>query len=141
MNCLCASTHGHFCPLSNLIFFLQFSLNFWEKTFWWARVKNIQTPLFIFLSPHSTKHTSKKFSFSFSLQSIHPISLPNKHTLRVRLIGGWKSVRIEIRKRKKSWRTEEIYFSLICVWLGGWKSGKIENFFVWLWRKVREWKM
>ena len=27
-NCPCASAHGHFCPLSSLIFSLQFSLHF-----------------------------------------------------------------------------------------------------------------
>ena len=29
----------------------------------------------------------------------------------------------------------------MCVWLEGWKSGEIENYFVWLRRKVREWKI
>ena len=33
-NCSCASARGHFCLLNNLIFFLQFSLHFGEKTFW-----------------------------------------------------------------------------------------------------------
>ena len=27
--------------------------------------------------------------------------------------------------------TEKILGSLICVWLGEWKSGEIENFFIW----------
>ena len=40
--------------------------------------------------------------------------------------SGWKIGKIE-----------KILFFLICVWLGGWKSGEIENFFVWLRRKVR----
>ena len=34
---------------------------------------------------------------------------------------GWKSERIE-----------KILVSTICVWLGGWKSGEMENFFIWL---------
>ena len=33
-NCPCASAHVHFCLLNNLIFSLQFSLHFGEKTFW-----------------------------------------------------------------------------------------------------------
>ena len=32
---LCARAQGHFCPLSNLIFFFQFFFYFWEKTFWY----------------------------------------------------------------------------------------------------------
>ena len=48
--------HGHFCPLSSLIFSLQFSLHFREKTFWWAWEENTQAPPFIFLPPHLTKH-------------------------------------------------------------------------------------
>ena len=34
---------------------------------------------------------------------------------------GWKSEMIE-----------NILVSLICIWLGGWKSGGMKNFFVWL---------
>ena len=39
-------------------------------------------------------------------------------------MGGWQSGRIE-----------KIWFSLMCVCLEGWKSGKVENFFVWFERK------
>ena len=38
-------------------------------------------------------------------------------------------------------RIEKIWFSLMCVWLEGWKSGRVENFFVWLERKMGGWKM
>ena len=41
----------------------QFSLHLEEKTFWWIRRENTCNPQFIFLSPHLTKHTSKKFYF------------------------------------------------------------------------------
>ena len=43
-----------------------------------------------------------------------------------KLVGGWKSGRIE-----------KIWFSLMCVWLEGWKSERVENLFVWL-REKRE---
>ena len=36
----CASIHGHFRQLSNLIFSLKFSLHFGEKTFWWVQKEN-----------------------------------------------------------------------------------------------------
>ena len=49
--------------------FHEFSLHFGEKTFWWAKRENICAPLFIFLPFYLTKHTLKKFSFLFSLQS------------------------------------------------------------------------
>ena len=86
INCPCASAHGHFCPLSNLIFSLQFSLHFEKKTFWQARGENTRTPLFIFLPSHTTKHTPKKIFLSifFPKFSIHPILPPNKHTLSTR---------------------------------------------------------
>ena len=41
----------------------------------------------------------------------------------------------------KSGRIEKILVSLICVWLEGWKSGEIENFFVWLQREIGGLKM
>ena len=69
----CVSAQGHFCPLGSPIFSLQFSLHFGEKTFKWARGGNTQTPPFIFLPPHPTKYTPKKFSFPFSLQSFPSI--------------------------------------------------------------------
>ena len=47
-----------------------------------------------------------------------------------KLVGEWKIERIE-----------KFWFSLICVWLEGWKSGRVENSFIWLERKVGEWKM
>ena len=48
----CASIHGHFRQLSNLIFSLKFSLHFGEKTFWWVQKENTQAPLFILLPFH-----------------------------------------------------------------------------------------
>ena len=36
-------------------------------------------------------------------------------------LGGWINERIE-----------KVLIFLICVWLGGWKSGEMKNFFVWL---------
>ena len=47
----------------------QFSLHFGEKTFWWTQRENTSIPPFIFLPFHPTKHSLKKFSFPFSLQS------------------------------------------------------------------------
>ena len=58
-----------FLSIKQSIFFLQFSLHFREKTFWWARRENIWTLLSIFLPPYPTKYTPKKFSFPFSLKS------------------------------------------------------------------------
>ena len=68
-NCLCATTHGHFCPLSSLFSSFNFSFHFEEKTFRLAWRENIWALLSIFLPPHPTKHTSKKFFFPFSLKS------------------------------------------------------------------------
>ena len=45
------------------------SLHFGKKTFQWVQRENNQAPPFIFLPPHPAKHTPKKFSFPFSLQS------------------------------------------------------------------------
>ena len=39
-------------------------------------------------------------------------------------MSGWKSRKIE-----------NIWFSLLRVWLKSWKSGRVENSFVWLKRK------
>ena len=66
----CASahehSHEHFCHL--FIKFLPLSfLSILERTFWWAQRENTSAPLFIFLPPHPTKHTPKKFSFPFFL--------------------------------------------------------------------------
>ena len=47
---------------------LVFSL-FLGENFWWIQRKNTWISPFIFLPSHPTKHTSKKFSFPFSLQS------------------------------------------------------------------------
>ena len=47
-----------------------------------------------------------------------------------KLVGGWKIGRIE-----------KFWFSLMCVWLEGWKSGRVKNSFVWLERNVGGWKM
>ena len=44
-------------------------------------------------------------------------------------------------KWKISERIENIWFFLMCVWLEGWKSGRVENLFVWLERKRGGWKM
>ena len=37
-----------------------------------------------------------------------------------------------MEKGWKSGRIEKILISFICVWLEGWKSERMENFFVWL---------
>ena len=53
---------------------------------------------------------------------------------------GWEDGKVGGQKMKsgqKSGKIEKILFSLICVWLGGWKNGGIENFFVLL-RKESE---
>ena len=42
-----------------------------------------------------------------------------------KLVGRWKSERIE-----------KIWFFLMCVWLEGWENRRVENFFIWLERKI-----
>ena len=42
-----------------------------------------------------------------------------------KLVGRWKSERIE-----------KIWFFLMCVWLEWWKNRRVENFFIWLERKI-----
>ena len=66
-NCPCALAHEHFCPLSSLIFSLQFSLHFRKKTFWWTRGENTLDPTIYFSS--SPPNTPKKNFFPFSLQN------------------------------------------------------------------------
>ena len=93
----CASAYKHFHPLSNLILSLQFSLHFREKTFWQVQRENTQTPLFIFLSLHPTKHTPKKIFFLFYLQNFfHLISPPNKRILRVRFSHPWFELQTQV---------------------------------------------
>ena len=58
----------HFCPLSNLIFSLQFSLHFGEKTFGDPKRKHSSPTIYFPSSPPNQTH-SKKFSFPFSIQS------------------------------------------------------------------------
>ena len=96
MKCPCVSAHGYFCSFCSSIFFLQFSLYFGKKTFWWVREENTQAPPFTFLPLHRTKHTSKKFSFPFSLQSF-PSTLfhlqtntPIKHVYKVKSLYSKK---------------------------------------------------
>ena len=73
--------HGHFCTLSNLIFFFQFSLQFGQKTFWWTQGKNTWALPFIFLPIHQTKHTPKSFISYFLFKVFHlPYFIPNKRT-------------------------------------------------------------
>ena len=83
MNCPCASTHWHFCPLSSLIFFLQFSLHFGKKTFLVSPgKKHLDFTIYFPSSPSNQTHSKKVFLRIFSLKlSIHHILLPNKHTL------------------------------------------------------------
>ena len=76
----CASIHGHFRQLSNLIFSLKFSLHFGEKTFWWAQGEDTQAPSFIFLPPYPIKHTPKSFSSHFLLKVFHPLYFTSKQT-------------------------------------------------------------
>jgi len=52
---------------------------------------------------------------------------------------GWRSGKVE--GWKISGRIEKIWFSLMCVWLEVWKSGRVENFFIWLERKRGGWKL
>ena len=87
-------TWGVFLELISWASSSQFSPHFGEKAFWWARGENTWTPPFIFLPPHPTKHTQKKFQFPiFSPKfSIHPISSLNKHTLRV-IVRVWFSTK------------------------------------------------
>ena len=61
-------------------FSLQFSLHFRKKSFQWAQEENTWVPPFIFLSPHSTKHTPKKFSFYFLFIVFHSPYFTSKQT-------------------------------------------------------------
>ena len=57
---------------------------------------------------------------------------------------GWRSGKVKgwkISKRMENERIEKIWFSLMCIWLKGWKSERVENFFILLERKRRGWKM
>ena len=57
--------------------------------------------------------------------------------LRPCLVGGVK--KWENGKLVRGWKIgmiENFWFSLMCVWLEGWKSGRVKNSFVWLERKV-----
>ena len=64
------------------------------------------------------------------------------YTLRVRLVKRvekWK-----YRKLVRGWKSRRIkkfWFSLMRVWLEEWKNGRMKNFFVWLERKMRGWKI
>ena len=64
------------CP----IFFLEFSLYFGEKSFWWVRGENTWISLLIFLPPHLTKHTSKSFPSHFLSKIFHPPYFTSKQT-------------------------------------------------------------
>ena len=77
---ICKCAYGHFCLLNNLIFSLQFSLHFGEKTFWWAQGEDTQAPSFIFLPPYPIKHTPKSFSSHFLLKVFHPLYFTSKQT-------------------------------------------------------------
>ena len=73
--------HGHFCTLSILIFFFQFSLQFGQKTFWWTQGENTWALPFIFLPIHPTKYTPKSFISYFLFKVFHlPYFIPNKRT-------------------------------------------------------------
>ena len=81
----CASAQKHFCPLSSLIFSLQFSLHSREKNFLVGPGRKHMDPTIYFpsSSPNQT-HSKKVFLLIFSSKfSLHPISHPNKHTLKV----------------------------------------------------------
>ena len=67
--------------------FTMFSLHFGETSFRWGLVKNARPPPnFFFPSLLTKQHSFSFFSPIFSLNfSIHPISPPNKHTVRFTL--------------------------------------------------------
>ena len=71
--------------ISSLIFSLQFSLHSWEKNFLVGPGRKHMDPIIYFpsSSPNQT-HSKKIFLLIFSSKfSLHPISHPNKHTLKV----------------------------------------------------------
>ena len=81
----CASAQKHFCPLSSLIFSLQFSLHSGEKKFLVRPGRKHMDPTIYFPSfPPNQTNSKKVFLLIFSSKfSLHPISHPNKHTLKV----------------------------------------------------------
>ena len=87
MNCPYASAHGYFCLLNSFIFFLQFSLHFREKFFWWAQGENTQISLFIFLPPHPPNTLKKKISFHFFSKVFHPPYFTSKQIHHQGLFG------------------------------------------------------
>ena len=118
MNCPYARAHGYFCLLNSFIFFLQFSLHFREKFFWWAQGENTQISLFIFLPPHPPNTLKKKNFFPFFLQSFSStlFHLQTNTPSRSVWLGRWKSKRIE------KWKDEFFFFFLVVE-----KSRRIEN--------------
>ena len=78
------SVHEYFCPLSSLIFSLQFFLYFGRKLFGGFEEKTLKFyHLFSFFSTQLNT-LQKSFSSSFLFKVfLYPISPPNKHTLKV----------------------------------------------------------
>ena len=94
----CASAYKHFRPLISLILSLQFFLHFREKTFWWVRRENTLNPTIYFpsSSPNQT-HSKKDFLLIFSPKfSIHLISPPNKHIIRVGFWHPWFELQTQV---------------------------------------------
>ena len=94
----CASAYKHFRPLSSLILSLQFSLHFREKNFLVGSKRKHLDPTIYFpsSSPNQT-HSQKDFLPIFSTKfSIHLISPPNKHILRVRFWHPWFELQTQV---------------------------------------------
>ena len=71
------SAHEYFLPLNSSIF-----SQFWWENFVGPGKKHMDPTIYFYFSSLNQTHTSKKFY-------IHPISLPNKHTLSV-VFFTWK---------------------------------------------------
>ena len=78
--------------------------------------------------------------FAFASQKLFFCLFPSRTCFQTYSKGmfGWRSGKV---KKQKSGRIKNIEFSFVCVWLEGQKSGKVENSFIWLKRKIGEQKM
>ena len=78
--------------------------------------------------------------FAFASQKLFFCLFPSPTCFQTYSKGmfGWRSGKVG---KQKSGRIKNFQFFLVCVQLEGQKSGKVENSFIWLKRKIEEQKM